>query len=50
MEMVKIAGGLSEEEFRATPRMYTNINSTSPLKHDQPMIDWKCIPIRRFCT
>jgi len=39
MEMVKIAGGLSEEEFRATPRMYTNINSTSPLKHDVPMID-----------
>lgn len=39
MEMVRIAGGLSEEEFQATPRMYTNINSTSPLKHDQPMID-----------
>ena len=39
MEMVRIAGGLSEEEFRATPRMYTNINSTSPLKHDIPMID-----------
>ncbi|MGI9395377.1 MAG: trimethylamine methyltransferase family protein, partial [Boseongicola sp.] len=35
MEMVKIGGGLSEEEFQATPRMYTNINSTSPLKHDQ---------------
>ena len=39
MEMVKIAGGLTEEEFRARPRMYTNINSTSPLKHDHPMID-----------
>ncbi|MEM7318085.1 MAG: trimethylamine methyltransferase family protein [Pseudomonadota bacterium] len=39
MEMVRIAGGLSPEEFEATPRMYTNINSTSPLKHDQPMID-----------
>ena len=39
MEMVKIAGGLSEEEFQAKPRMYTNINSTSPLKHDYPMID-----------
>lgn len=39
MEMVKIAGGLSEDEFRATPRMFTNINSTSPLKHDLPMID-----------
>lgn len=34
MEMVRIAGGLSHEEFEAKPRMYTNINSTSPLKHD----------------
>ncbi len=39
MEMVRIAGGLSHEEFRATPRMFTNINSVSPLKHDFPMID-----------
>ncbi len=39
MEMVRIAGGLSHEDFTATPRMYTNINSTSPLKHDFPMID-----------
>lgn len=39
MEMVRIAGGLSEEEFRAKPRMYTNINSVSPLKHDYPMLD-----------
>jgi len=39
MAMVRIAGGLSEEEFRARPHMYTNINSTSPLKHDHPMID-----------
>ena len=39
MEMVRIAGGLSHEEFEATPRMYTNINSTSPLKHDFPMMD-----------
>lgn len=39
MEMVRIAGGLSEEEFRAKPRMYTNINSVSPLKHDFPMLD-----------
>jgi trimethylamine--corrinoid protein Co-methyltransferase len=29
MEMVRIAGGLTHEEFDATPRMYTNINSTS---------------------
>ena len=47
MEMVKIAGGLSEEEFQATPRMYTNINSTSPLKHDQPMIDGCLRCVRR---
>jgi trimethylamine--corrinoid protein Co-methyltransferase len=39
MEMVRIAGGLSEAEFRASPRMFTNINSVSPLKHDFPMID-----------
>jgi len=39
MEMVRIAGGLSHDEFRARPHMYTNINSTSPLKHDEPMID-----------
>lgn len=47
MEMVKIAGGLSEDEFQATPRMYTNINSTSPLKHDQPMIDGCLRCVRR---
>ena len=39
MEMVRIAGGLTHDEFRATPRMFTNINSVSPLKHDFPMID-----------
>ncbi len=39
MEMVRIAGGLSHEEFAAKPRMYTNINSSSPLKHDTPMLD-----------
>ncbi|MEM6941134.1 MAG: trimethylamine methyltransferase family protein [Pseudomonadota bacterium] len=39
MEMVRIAGGLTHEEFDAKPRMYTNINSTSPLKHDYPMMD-----------
>jgi trimethylamine--corrinoid protein Co-methyltransferase len=45
MEMVRIAGGLTEEEFQATPRMYTNINSTSPLKHDAPMLDgyFRCV-------
>ena len=39
MEMVRIAGGLTHEEFEAAPRMYTNINSSSPLKHDWPMLD-----------
>ena len=39
MEMVRIAGGWTHQEFDATPRMYTNINSTSPLKHDHPMLD-----------
>src|SRR6185295_13855283 len=39
MEMVRIAGGLTHEEFAASPRMYTNINSSSPLKHDYPMLD-----------
>ena len=39
MEMVRIAGGHSHEEFEAAPKLYTNINSTSPLKHDEPMLD-----------
>jgi len=39
MEMVRIAGGLSHAEFDAKPRMFTNINSVSPLKHDFPMLD-----------
>ncbi|WP_340301141.1 trimethylamine methyltransferase family protein [Roseobacter sp. HKCCD5988] len=39
MEMVRIAAGLSHEEFEETPRFYTNINSVSPLKHDYPMLD-----------
>ena len=47
MEMVRIAGGLTHEEFEASPRMYTNINSTSPLKHDHPMIDGCLRLVRR---
>ena len=39
MEMVRIAGGMTDEQFEAAPHMYTNINSTSPLKHDYPMLD-----------
>ena len=34
MEMVRIAAGVTEEEFRQAPRMFSNINSVSPLKHD----------------
>lgn len=39
MEMVRIACGLTHEEFNSQPRMFTNINSSSPLKHDTPMLD-----------
>ncbi len=39
MEMVRLAGGLTHDDFEAKPRMYTNINSVSPLKHDYPMLD-----------
>ena len=39
IEMIRIAGGLTDDEFDAAPRMYTNINSSSPLKHDWPMLD-----------
>ena len=37
--MVRIASGLKEEEFQKQARIYTNINSSSPLKHDWPMLD-----------
>lgn len=39
LEMVRIAGGMTLEQFHARPHMFTNINSVSPLKHDFPMID-----------
>jgi trimethylamine--corrinoid protein Co-methyltransferase len=39
MEMVRIAGGLSNEEFETSPRLFTNINPSSPLKHDFNMLD-----------
>ena len=47
MEMVRIAGGLTEDEFKAKPRMFTNINSTSPLKHDWSMLDGAMRAARR---
>lgn len=51
MEMVRIAAQLSDAEFEASPRMYTNINSTSPLKHDYPMLDgWmRCAARNQGC-
>lgn len=39
LEMARIAAGLSHEEFESRPHIYTNINSSSPLKHDWPMLD-----------
>ena len=48
MEMVRIAGGLTREEFDASPYMYTNINSVSPLKHDFPMLEGAMIHARRM--
>ena len=39
MAMVRIAAGLDEAGFAEAPRMFTNINSSSPLKHDWPMLD-----------
>jgi len=38
MEMVRIARGLTVEEFRAAPYMYTVINTNSPLVLDKPML------------
>jgi len=39
IEMARIASGLEREEFESQPRLFTNINSSSPLKHDWPMLD-----------
>ena len=36
--MAKIASGLDEKHFFSKPRIFTNINSTSPLKHDWPVL------------
>jgi len=47
MDMVKIASGVDEQTFQSRPYLYTNINSTSPLKHDFPMIDGCLRMIRR---
>ena len=47
MEMIRIAAGVSEEAFQSTPHMYTNINSSSPLKHDALMLDGAMRSTRR---
>ena len=47
MEMARIAAGLTEDEFTAKPHMFTNINSSSPLKHDWPMLDGAMRATRR---
>ncbi len=47
MEMTRIAGGLTREQFDSAPHMYTNINSVSPLKHDFPMLEGAMIHARR---
>lgn len=39
MEMVRIAANLSEAEFVQAPRMFSNINSVSPLKHDGAVLE-----------
>lgn len=39
LEMARIASGLEADDFFAKPRIFTNINSSSPLKHDWPMLD-----------
>jgi trimethylamine--corrinoid protein Co-methyltransferase len=39
LEMARIASALGHEAFEASPRLFTNINSSSPLKHDWPMLD-----------
>lgn len=39
LEMARIANGQTQEQFEAKPHIYTNINSSSPLKHDWPMLD-----------
>ena len=39
IEMTRIASGLPQAEFESQPRLFTNINSSSPLKHDFPMLD-----------
>ena len=47
MEMVRIAANLDDEAFESKVHMFTNINSSSPLKHDWPMLDGAMRAARR---
>jgi trimethylamine--corrinoid protein Co-methyltransferase len=38
-ELIRLAHGISQEEFRSRPRTYTIINTNSPLQLDLPMAD-----------
>jgi trimethylamine--corrinoid protein Co-methyltransferase len=38
-ELIRLAHGISQEEFRARPHTYTIINTNSPLQLDIPMAD-----------
>ncbi len=38
-ELIRLAHGISHEEFRSRPRTYTIINTNSPLQLDVPMAD-----------
>ena len=39
LEMVRIASRVSEDEFPSVARVFTNINTNSPMKIDGPMMD-----------
>ena len=39
MEMARIARGVSEEQFRREPSIYSIINTSSPLRIDGPMLE-----------
>ena len=47
MEMVRISANLDDETFESKVHMFTNINSSSPLKHDWPMLDGAMRAARR---
>lgn len=46
LEMVRILFGVDEDELTAAPRVFTMINSNSPLQYDNPML-WGMIELAR---